>query len=47
MRVVIKDKNGKVLGVWVAKTRRGLNKTQRAQISKVRNEHDKATVRGE
>ncbi len=37
MRRTIKARDGKVLGVWVAKTARGFNKKQKAEIAKVIN----------
>lgn len=36
MRVVMKDKNGKVVGVFVAKTKRGLSATQKRKIATLR-----------
>jgi hypothetical protein len=36
MRLEIRDANGKVLGIWVAKTSRGFNAKQKQQIAKVR-----------
>lgn len=40
MRLTIKDRNGKVVGVWVAKTKRGFNRKQRKQILETRQRVD-------
>jgi hypothetical protein len=37
MRRTIKTREGKVLGVWVARTARGFTKKQKAEIAKVVN----------
>ena len=37
MRKTIRARDGKVLGVWVAKTARGFNKKQKAEIAKAVN----------
>ena len=36
MRLTIKSRDGKVLGVWVARTSRGFNKKQKTEIAAVR-----------
>ncbi len=36
MRLVIKNKQEQILGVWVAKTKRGFNKKQLSEIKKIR-----------
>ena len=37
MRKTIKTREGKVLGVWVAKTAQGFNKKQKVEIAKAIN----------
>ncbi len=40
MRLTIKNKKSETLGCWVAKTSRGFNKKQLAEIKKVRDKKD-------
>jgi len=40
MRLTIRNKDGKTLGVWVARTARGFNKKQLKAIAKVRRESE-------
>lgn len=37
----MRDKEGKIVGIWVAKTVRGFNKKQREEIRKARQENGK------
>jgi len=36
MSLIIRDKNGKFRGMWVARTSRGFNKKQKKEIREVR-----------
>lgn len=36
IRIVIRDKSGEALGVWIAKTRKGLNKKQQKEVAQAR-----------
>ncbi len=38
MRLTMKNRDGKVVGVWVAKTKRGFNAKQKQEILKARQE---------